>query len=121
MADKIAWACPKCGATIDEHGRGECEVRHIDRCGGFICECEGDQDESHGDSQENPCSHAYCNHCGWGGRFPPKPKIIRRKIKARMWLNGGPITLLVCGHWIDEDPVPGSSTMDCSRCKKALK
>jgi len=80
----ITWACPKCGATPDEHGKGgrdSCE--YLDNvlssgqknCGGFICECDEDgSDDEHGTSFEHPCTNAVCYHCGWNGKFPKKPK-----------------------------------------------
>lgn len=65
------WACPKCGADANEHGKGECMARSggAGACMGFICECEGDSDDKHGTEAE-PCPLATCYHCGWGGQFP---------------------------------------------------
>lgn len=70
----MKWACPKCGAVANEHGKGECqdEQGHTG-CLGFICECEGDQANDHGESFSDPCKYANCYHCGWGGTFPKKP------------------------------------------------
>lgn len=79
------WECPECGATPDEHGEGQCMGGYNIPCGGFICECENEEnyeDETHGFSQENPCLNAICYHCGWGGRFPPKD--TRSKMKKKV-------------------------------------
>ena len=74
---KIRWACPECGATPDNHGKGgeeRCDGRRTSAgCGGFVCECDADTDSGHGDSADDPCHNATCYHCGWGGTFPPPP------------------------------------------------
>ena len=79
---KIKWACPKCGAGVDEHGKGgpdSCNKHYSRRCGGFICDCQNwdHQTEKHGEVQHDPCEHAVCEHCGWEGRFPPLPKKLK--------------------------------------------
>jgi len=82
MADNIIWACPKCKAQANEHGKGSCEGRDY-FCLGFICECEGDQEPDHGGTYSNPCPNANCYHCGWGGKFPKPPgKILPWEKKA---------------------------------------
>lgn len=78
---KVPWACPKCGATVVKHGRGgpgACQYRQSKSCMGFLCECldngeEGTDTATHGDSYLEPCRHANCYHCGWGGVFPKPP------------------------------------------------
>ena len=81
---KIIWACPKCGALPNEHGKGG-----ADKCGegyrgcqGFLCNCDADE-EGHGESYENVCSNAVCYHCGWNDSFPQLP-IDPKKLKGWM-------------------------------------
>ena len=69
MKNEEKWACPKCGADANEHGKGVCSAPGGGVCMGFICECEGDSDDKHGTEAE-PCPLATCYHCGWGGQFP---------------------------------------------------
>ncbi|MGD9211733.1 MAG: hypothetical protein PVI90_13185 [Desulfobacteraceae bacterium] len=78
---KYEWKCPKCGAPNNACGEGECACTYtIGYCDGFVCECEDvnnnddNVDEDHGLYMDNPCHNAACYHCGWTGRFPPKPK-----------------------------------------------
>ena len=78
MSAATRWACPKCGATDTEHGKGgagEC-VRPDGhgRCGGFLCRCEGEGAAAHGTTVADPCPNARCYHCKWGGTFPVPPK-----------------------------------------------
>jgi hypothetical protein len=82
----IPWACPKCGAEANKHGRGgreACKDRLISShgCEGFMCECwEDDSAENQGDGPDHgqsfgdPCKNAHCFHCGWHGVFPVKPR-----------------------------------------------
>lgn len=82
-----AWKCPQCGAGHNAHGRGECKSPSFDRasaCDGLVCECWEDGvgeeisgAEDHGLSFSNPCIHASCYHCGWGGCMPVKPKGLQ--------------------------------------------
>lgn len=65
------WKCPKCGATADKHGK-KCDDSQ--RCLGFICECDHDTDEEHGETLADPCESANCYCCGWGGTHPKQPK-----------------------------------------------
>ncbi len=79
---KIEWKCPKCGADANEHGRGgseKCQDRHGRglTCAGFICECDGDTEDDHGQTFTDVCSNAVCYHCGWCGDFPVKPKKLQ--------------------------------------------
>ena len=82
---KTPFKCPKCGATPNKHGKGECADRVSYRehsvCLGCICECAEDDNDSeaegHGESFENPCPNAVCAHCGWGGTLPVKPKGLQ--------------------------------------------
>lgn len=75
MATRIPWGCPKCGAGASGHGKGPCRSRTVAICEGFICECEGDQESTHGESLADPCRAANCYHCGWGpGKFPKAPR-----------------------------------------------
>ena len=74
----VAWKCPRCGATYDDHGKGgyeRCQYTEgrSGSCNGFLCECEGDGGATHG-KYAAPCLTANCYHCGWGGTFPPPPK-----------------------------------------------
>lgn len=77
----IPWACPKCGAKANKHGRGGIDVcQSMTRimCGGFLCACldhdiEGTDTPTHGESYADPCRFARCEHCGWGGTFPKPP------------------------------------------------
>lgn len=80
MSDKIKWACPKCGAPANKHGKGgysKCRDQSMDSgCNGFLCECEDDSDyddPDHGTTFSNPCPNANCYHCGFGGVFPKAP------------------------------------------------
>ncbi len=81
MTEKISikWACPKCGAEANEHGKGGLEKcqSNSHSCMGFICECEEETDEAHGTTFDDPCREANCYHCGWGGTFPIKPKGLQ--------------------------------------------
>jgi len=77
---KIEFKCPKCGALPNEHGKGgglKCNERRHESCMGFICDCNDDTGETHGESFEDPCPEANCYHCGWGGVFPVKPKGLQ--------------------------------------------
>lgn len=78
----IKWACPKCGADANKHGKGgedKCqEGRHGSECQGFLCECDNNEPGAdHGQTHEDPCPEANCYHCGWGGVFPPKPAKLK--------------------------------------------
>lgn len=78
----IPWACPKCGAPANNHGKGNrerCRARGLSDCPGFLCECDGDTDDHHGEQYADPCPEAKCHHCGWSGTFPMPPK------KAAPW------------------------------------
>lgn len=73
----IKWACPKCGAEANKHGKGgqkKCDYSSDAECNGFLCECADDHAEH---SFANPCENANCYHCGWGGTFPVKPKGLQ--------------------------------------------
>lgn len=79
---KIKWACPKCGADANKHGKGgreKCKDRHgsNDACNGLLCECDAEENDTHGESFETPCTNAVCHHCGWEGTFPAKPKGLQ--------------------------------------------
>lgn len=83
-----AFKCPKCGATPDKHGKGECEqgVNGSRDCGGFICECEGDGGAKHGESVNDPCHNARCFHCRWAGTVPMEKaedplKLLKEMLK----------------------------------------
>jgi hypothetical protein len=72
-----AWKCPKCGAGAHRHGAGGEEAcKSYGECEGLLCECfehgagEGSDDPDHGLLYSNPCKHAACHHCGWGGVMP---------------------------------------------------
>jgi hypothetical protein len=76
------WACPKCGADANKHGKGGVEkctdrISGTQQCLGFICECENDTEDSHGTTVDDPCREANCYHCGWGGTFPVMPKGLQ--------------------------------------------
>lgn len=120
MTTKIKWACPKCGATPEKGcGTGPC-IRNMSGCMGFLCECEDEQPHDHGESQEKPCRHAACNHCGWAGRFPPKPKHFKRRVEAEArTAAGGACALLACHHWLLMDVRVGSQVA-CPYCRKVL-
>jgi hypothetical protein len=70
---KVPWKCPACGAPAGEHGSGEC-LRGFGGdskfCDGFICECDDDGTAGHGETSDDPCHSANCQHCGWGGVMP---------------------------------------------------
>lgn len=68
------WACPKCGAPPNACGKGDC-LSHGENCCGLLCECDSDSNEgvSHG-TLADTCPLANCYHCGWGGKYPVKPK-----------------------------------------------
>lgn len=86
---KIKWACPKCGATPDAHGRGPCETRYGE-CLGFLCECACDTADDHGEHADDPCASAACYHCGWAGTFPV-PAVDPKKLKGwakQAWTAG---------------------------------
>lgn len=73
------WKCIQCGATPQKHGRGgEDACISVGECEGLLCECFeygddaiGSDEKDHGTSYSNPCKHAACHHCGWGGVMPP--------------------------------------------------
>lgn len=64
------WACPRCGAGANECGK---EIAHLhtgepcndERCNGFLCECDWDTSEEHGQTLSDRCANANCYHCGW--------------------------------------------------------
>jgi hypothetical protein len=77
---RVPWACPKCGAGAGAHGKGgseKCVNRRGSSCAGLICECEDDATDGHGEFFDDPCKHANCYHCGWGGTVPKKPKGLQ--------------------------------------------
>lgn len=86
-ADKAGavFCCPKCGATPNEHGKGDCRNRRFE-CTGFLCECDFDEESDapdHGVSLSNPCSNAQCDHCGWSGTVPVnRSKLLAWEKKA---------------------------------------
>lgn len=84
-AIKVKWACPRCGADANEHGKGgeerckqDARLRNAGAspCEGFLCLCDGDEAgaSDHGENYANPCTEAHCYHCEWGGTFPAQPK-----------------------------------------------
>lgn len=87
---KIEWKCPKCDAPHNKHGKGGKEQCHDVNsrttamgCQGFYCDCDFDFDcfddeTDHGMSFDKMCSNAVCDHCGWGGAFPVKPKGVAK-------------------------------------------
>jgi hypothetical protein len=80
MSTKFKWACPKCGAKANGHGKGgqkHCRGRWSSECSGFICECEHETGKDHGLTLEDPCTNAYCYHCGEGCTFPKAPKGLQ--------------------------------------------
>ena len=83
-AKKVPWACPKCGAKANKHGKGGASACQYNGegpdCCGFLCECMTD-DPGHGDTADNPCPEANCYHCGWGGTFPV-PTFDAKKLKG---------------------------------------
>lgn len=74
------WKCPRCGAPANAHGKGgmeKCQYdSQTDSCQGFICECDNEGSDGHGELLSDPCPGANCYHCGWGGVFPTAPKGI---------------------------------------------
>ena len=77
------WACPRCGAKANKHGKpaNACkDSRTLTGCTGFICECDSVFDaeltaaemKAHGESAEAACPNAECYHCGWSGTFPAR-------------------------------------------------
>ena len=79
----MKWACPKCGAPSNGHGKGgggSCINGRGTTCEGFVCECPSDGSGTHG-THEDPCLEANCYHCGWGGEFPP-PGFDPKKLKG---------------------------------------
>jgi hypothetical protein len=86
------WKCPnpKCGASNDEHGKEPSDICRGGqaRCMGLICECDRDTAPKHGETFEDPCEHACCYHCGWGGTLPQPPKKLaswEKKALAAGW------------------------------------
>ncbi len=77
---KVKWACPRCTAPANNHGKGgeeKCMNRHSGACSGFICDCDEDTTKDHGVTFDDPCPQANCYHCGWGGEFPAKPTGLK--------------------------------------------
>jgi hypothetical protein len=101
---KYEWKCPKCGAPHGACGKGECKCTYSGGCcDGLVCECEevnitdNDIDENHGLYIDNPCHNAHCYHCGWEGRFPPKPKKnVNDRMIARVVNMLRPQVLIEC-------------------------
>lgn len=82
MADGTKWACPKCGAKANAHGKGgidACKDRYASpsECNGFLCECDVETEETHGETYADPCPYARCHHCGWEGKFPRPPRSMK--------------------------------------------
>jgi hypothetical protein len=76
---QVKWACPKCSATPNSHGKGGREackqsLKSSFGCEGFICECDGLPSFDHGETYADPCRNAVCHNCGWFGVFPRRPK-----------------------------------------------
>lgn len=75
------WKCPDCGARAGRHGKGgQRDCISNAQCEGLLCECFEYETgkarvlsnrKDHGISHDNPCPHAACHHCGWGGTMPP--------------------------------------------------
>lgn len=71
---EVEWRCPACEAPANKHGKMPMAIcKRSSSCMGFICECEDDTGEGHGESLDERCPNATCYHCGWGGTFPPQP------------------------------------------------
>lgn len=75
----MKWACPKCGAGPNKHGKGTSEIcdRTRRECNGFLCECPEDTARAHGTTLADVCKAANCHHCGWGGWFPKAPRKLK--------------------------------------------
>lgn len=69
----IPFVCPQCGAVPNGHGKGHCQSLG-GGCLGFICECEVENGDDHGQTFADPCTEARCFHCKWAGTFPIPPK-----------------------------------------------
>lgn len=79
---KIPWNCPKCGVDYDGHKKDDdekCKDKSArgGSCQGFLCDCDDEGTEGHGDSYTKPCLNAVCHHCGWSGTFPVVPKGLQ--------------------------------------------
>ena len=86
---KFTWVCPKCSAPANEHGKRVC-IEREGNCMGFICDCDEDTGEHHGEVLSDPCTNANCYHCGWGGTFPVKPKGLQAWEKKAMEAGWSP-------------------------------
>ena len=92
---KVKWACPKCGAGPNRHGKGGASAcaevglgfSSWTACHGFLCECTAETEKNHGTSQDDPCSAAACYHCGWSGTFPLPPFQLKGWAKTA-WDEG---------------------------------
>lgn len=75
----MKWACPKCGAEPDKHGKGACCAASVGPCcDGFLCDCDDEgATPDHGETHAHPCPSAKCYHCGWEGRFPRPPRNMK--------------------------------------------
>lgn len=76
MSGRVKWACPRCGAPANKHGKGgaaECKAPYAE-CTGFLCQCDG-TGRYHGLSLDEQCAYALCDHCGWWGEFPECPPL----------------------------------------------
>lgn len=85
----IQWACPKCAAPANKHGKGgdeACRDRNhgSSDCAGFLCMCDDEGSPHHGESFADPCTEATCYHCGWRGTFPVKPKGLAKWEKTAL-------------------------------------
>jgi len=89
---RYPWKCPKCNAPANGHGEGgrdECQARpYGGPCGGFLCECDDDGTDGHGESLAHQCTDAHCYHCGWQGTYPKPPNGLQaweKKALAEGW------------------------------------
>lgn len=82
----MKWACPKCGAEPDKHGKGACCAASVGPCcDGFLCDCDDDgTTPDHGETHAHPCPSAKCYHCGWEGKFPRPSRNMKAWEKAAL-------------------------------------
>ena len=84
VSEKVKWACPDCGIDYDSGHQTKQQAvgclaadSGMSNCG-FMCECEYESESEsellrHGESLDNRCQYAKCEHCGWSGAFPVVP------------------------------------------------
>ena len=90
------WRCPNCGAGAGENHGGLGVSIHLEEvckermgsCEGMICDCDNEGGPEHGTASD-PCSNAFCTHCGWAGKVAGKDDGTPNRVWVLMRYDKG--------------------------------